>query len=44
MIAILQATASSSSIRVHASAAGLADGDVQLTAVPSKPSDFVRAF
>ena len=43
-IAILRATASSGSIRVHASAAGLADGDALLTAVPSAPSGFVRAF
>jgi hypothetical protein len=32
------------SIRVHASAAALADGDARLTAIPSHPSGFVRAF
>jgi len=44
MIAILQATASSGSIRVRASAAALADGNARLTAVPGNPSGFVRAF
>jgi beta-galactosidase len=44
MIAILQATASSGSIRVHASAAGLADGDAQLTVVPGMPSEVMRSF
>jgi beta-galactosidase len=43
-IAVLRATASSGSIRVHASAAGLVDGDVRLSAVPSTTSSFVRAF
>jgi beta-galactosidase len=44
MIVILQATASSGSIHVHASAAGLADGDARLTAVPGSPSVVVRSF
>ena len=44
MIAILQATASSGSISVHASAVGLADSKTQLTAVPGHPAGFTRAF
>ena len=44
MIAILQATASSGNIRVNASAAGLADGDLRLTAVPGHPAGFARSF
>lgn len=43
-VAILRATASSGSIRVHASATGLADGDVRLTAVEGAPPSFARAF
>ena len=43
-IAVLRATASSGSIRVHASAAGLAEGEAQLTAIPSGPAGVIRAF
>jgi len=43
-IAILRATASSGSIRVNASAAGLADGETQLTAIPGRSWAVVRAF
>lgn len=44
MIAVLRATAPSGSIRLHASAAGLAGGDALLSAVPSTPSGSVHAF
>jgi beta-galactosidase len=43
-IAILRATASSGSIQVHASAAGLVGGDARLTAVAGNPSHLARAF
>jgi beta-galactosidase len=42
-IAILRATASSGSIRVHASAAGLAGGDATLMAVPGQ-AGLARSF
>ena len=43
-IAFLRATASSGSIRIQASTAGLVGGDVQLTAVPAKSGGFVHTF
>lgn len=43
-IAVVRATASSGAIRVHASAAGLADGEAQLKAVAGTASGLVRAF
>jgi beta-galactosidase len=44
VIVIVRATASSGSIRVHATADNLADGDTRITVAPRKSSPFVRAF
>jgi beta-galactosidase len=44
LIVLVRATAPAGTIHVHASAAGLADGDVQLTAVPPAIPSFARAF
>jgi beta-galactosidase len=43
-IAILQATGASGDIRVHVSAAGLSNGEVGLTAIPSEPQGSFRTF
>jgi beta-galactosidase len=43
-IAILRATKSAGSIRVHASSAGIANGDLQLSAIPAQSDGFVRTF
>ncbi|MGA3045422.1 MAG: glycoside hydrolase family 2 TIM barrel-domain containing protein [Terracidiphilus sp.] len=44
LVVLVRATASAGTIRLHASGAGLADADVQLTAVPLPPPAYVRAF
>jgi beta-galactosidase len=44
LIVLVRAIASAGTIHLHASAAGLADGDVQLTAVPPAIPSFTRAF
>ncbi len=43
-IVLVQATASAGTIRIHASAAGLADGEVDLTVIPPVVQGLVRAF
>ncbi len=44
IVVLVRATASAGIIHVHSSAAGLADADAQLTAVPPAIPSFVRAF
>jgi beta-galactosidase len=44
LIVLVRATAPSGTIHVHVSAAGLADGDARLTAVPPAIPNFTRAF
>jgi beta-galactosidase len=44
LVVLVRATAATGSIQIHASSAGFADGDAQLTAVPTAVPTIVRSF
>ena len=44
LVVLVRATAAAGSIRVHASATGLADGDTRLTAIPAATQGIFRSF